>query len=444
MQIMLPFFLMEALKKLIFDYYLSNYKDYPLDEFRPLGISTLIFLEAIIVGLSFMPIQYKAGGFALFIYTVLVLMSGVISLCIIKCTRRTYLARMFFIISCNLCIYFNAYAVGLNGGIHYFLGSTASLPFLMFNPKRDKLYILFSFLLTIAIGVLLHLTDLQLINRINLSPQLLSSYSVLSGMLALTMSAFSTYYFQLIVLQKEVEIENKNQHLFNTEKLASLGTLSSGIAHEINTPLTVIQGTTQQLKREINNSDTKISSEANDKLDKILKMVDRISQIVKSLKAYNRNESNLPLNEINLREIINECYVLHKSDLNGYHINFEVNCLDTIKVLSRESDLIQVFINLISNSIHAIKNQSENKWIKINVEIVNHHVVIYFSDSGDGISEPHQTKIFDPFYTSKKVGEGTGLGLYITRSLLDMMNGTIEYLETQPNTTFKISLNLSR
>jgi signal transduction histidine kinase len=422
---------MEALKKLIFDYYLSNYKDYPLDEFRPLGISTVIFLEAMIVGISFMPIQYSAGGFSLFIYTVLVLISGVISLCIIKCTSKTYLARIFFIITSNTYIYFNAYAVGLDGGIHYFLGPTASLPFLMFNPKKDKIYIAFSFLLTITVGVLLHLTDLQLINRVILSEKILASYSVLSGILALTMSAFSTYYFQLIVLQKEIEIENKNQHLFNSEKLASLGTLSAGIAHEINTPLTVIQGTTQQLKREIGDTE---------KLDKILKMVERISQIVKSLKAYNRNESNLPLNEINLKEIIEECFILHKSDLNGFHIKFETKCPEMIKVFSRESDLIQVFINLISNSIHAIKNQSENKWIHINATEIENLVVIEFSDSGSGISPTHQTKIFDPFYTSKKVGEGTGLGLYITRSLLDTMNGKIEYLPNTNHTTFKISL----
>ncbi len=437
---MLTFSLMEALKKLIFDYYLSNYKDYPLDEFRPLGISTLIFLEAMIVGISFMPIQYKAGGFALFIYTVLVLMSGVISLCIIKCTKRTYLARLFFIVSCNIYIYFNAYAVGLDGGIHYFLGPTASLPFLMFNPKKDKIYIIFSFLLTISVGVLLHLTDLQLINRVILTKQILSSYSVLSGILALTMSAFSTYYFQLIVLQKEIEIENKNQHLFNSEKLASLGTLSAGIAHEINTPLTVIQGTTQQLKRELGTAEYSPKSETLEKLDKTLKMVDRISQIVKSLKAYNRNESNLPLNEIQLKEIIEECFILHKSDLNGFHIKFETNCSDTIKVLSRESDLIQVFINLISNSIHAIKNQTENKWINISATENENLVLINFSDSGNGISNAHQLKIFDPFYTSKKVGEGTGLGLYITKSLLEVMNGKIEYIPSESHTTFQITL----
>ncbi len=212
---MLTFPIMEALKKLIFDYYLSKYKDYPLDEFRPLGVSTLIFLESIIVGLSFMPIQYSAGGFELFIYTILVAAAGVLSLCIFKCTHQTYFARMFFIITCNLLVYFNSYAIGLQGGIHYFLAPTASLPFLMFNPKKDKLFILFSFLFTVLIGVTLHLTDLQLIHKVILSDQMLSRYSVLSGVLALTMSAFSTYYFQLIVVEKEIEIENKNQYLFN-------------------------------------------------------------------------------------------------------------------------------------------------------------------------------------------------------------------------------------
>lgn len=430
----------EEFNKHITHLFLKNYKDQTNEEMRSLSTSVLIFAQGILVGSIFAPIQYIAGGWTLLNYCLIVIFTGFLSLFLIQFNETKNFSRLLFIFVCNFLVLFNSKSVGISGGVQFFFAPAISLPFLMFNAKQRKSDVLISIFLPIFLGSILYLFPLlDIVPQISLTTGTIKAYGFMSTMLALLMVSFSVYHFYLMVEDRDLAIIEKNKQIFNSEKLASLGILSSGIAHEINNPLAVIVGTALQLKR-----DVLIENEYNEeflkKLEKITKMTERINNIVKSLKTYNLNDSNSPLTKINLTNLVDEALTFFRKDMEVMEISYIIEVIKPHHVLAKESDLLQVLINLFSNSIDAIKDKQEKRWIKISISEKFNTVYLVFTDSGSGISPEILEKIFDPFYTSKKVGEGTGLGLYICRNIMEAMNGKIEYTEGT-NTSFRLILN---
>ena len=433
---------MNLINSVIYKYLLVDYKSISTNELRALSISILIFFESIIVGLVFAPIQTYAGGGILLVYVISLILIGTISLLLMRIPKYRTASRLFFLFGCNLLIYLNAKSIGLDGGLQYFFTITCSLPFLMFGPKTNKKIIQTSLSMPFIFGILLFLINYDIVEPIKIHPDILFYYNFASGALSLWMVSFSIYYFYQIVLDRDALIEIKNKTIYESEKLASLGILSSGIAHEINNPLTVITGTATQLRRSLLEGQISIN-EHDLKLARIQKMASRIEKIIKSLKVYNQNDKDIPLVKTSLNKIIEESLVLFEKNLEIHNIKFSYAHKKNIEMLGRESDLLQVFINLFQNSIDELKNKNSPKWIKISCFTEGKKLKILFQDSGSGIPTTVQSSIFDPFFTTKIVGEGTGLGLYISRSLLLAMDGNLEYLQDRPHTTFQLTLQLS-
>lgn len=429
----------------IIKFFLKNYKNLSEEELRALSTSILVFFQGVLVGIVFLPVHYPAGGINLVIYSLLVSLCGLISLFLIRHENFSTVSRLFFIFSCNILIFFNSKAIGLQGGLQYFFAPTVSLPFLMFNAKQTKIHLFLSFIPPVFLGSLLYLTPhWEIVPRISMSEQHLMNYGFTSIAVALSMVSFSIYQFYKMIGVRDLEILEKNKQIFHAEKLSSLGILSSGVAHEINNPLAVIVGSATQLKREMK-SGSLTREESVLKLERIIKMTERINKIVKSLNTYNQNDANSPIVATNLNEIIEEAFTFFKKDMEIKEISFSViNKTKNVQhALARESCLLQVFIILFSNSIDALKLEAAPAWIKIELTELPSGVEIIFSDSGLGIPLTLQEKIFDPFYTSKKVGEGTGLGLYISKNLMESMSGKIEYLLFREHTSFKLTLRSS-
>jgi len=251
-----------------------------------------------------------------------------------------------------------------------------------------------------------------------------------------------TYEAELIFTNEKLkltveELKTTQQHLIQSEKLASLGTLASGVAHEINNPLNFIQGGIAFIENYIKDNFPERLEEVQPVINGINTGVKRTADIVKSLSHYNRSDT-LPLSICNLHEIIDDCLIMLR---NQYKNRIEVLKQYTVKqhtILGKEGKLHQAFLNVLANACQAIKDKGS---ISIITNLINDEFQITITDSGQGISKENIKKIFDPFFTTKDPGRGIGLGLSITYNIIEEHKGTIEF-ESQIEEGTKVTIKL--
>ena len=204
--------------------------------------------------------------------------------------------------------------------------------------------------------------------------------------------------------EKKYELEKMKS--FQSSKLASLGEMSAGVAHEINNPLTVISCSIELFHK------FKDDPEKFDKyVEAIKKSSARIEKIVSSLKKFSRMEASAK-RICNLHELIGEVITLTDSKVKRGDVllKYEKNTSNDILIKCDEVEIEQVIINLINNAVDAIE-QLEERWIEILIENTDKNALLYITDSGHGIPVDIAERMFEPFYTTKEVGKGTGLGL---------------------------------
>jgi PAS domain S-box-containing protein len=227
-------------------------------------------------------------------------------------------------------------------------------------------------------------------------------------------------------------IKAAEEKLLQSSRLASLGEISAGIAHEINNPLAIIEGSASLLTRFLNNPEKLYTQ-----IEAIKKSCHRISKIIMGLKKYSRSGDKLEHSNHALCAIVRECLVLTEHKAKRELTALNVDCQTHAEIFCNEVEIEQVIINLISNAIDAAKEQSD-RWVKVFVFDDSNEVVLRVVDSGRGITQEVESKLFDPFFTTKKVGEGTGLGLSITKGILESHHASIQVLEGSENTCFEV------
>ena len=243
---------------------------------------------------------------------------------------------------------------------------------------------------------------------------------------------------QEIILEKKLEAERAKS--IHSAKLASLGEMSASVAHEINNPLAVISATLQLIKKF---KDDPIKFES--KIETLKKSVERISKIVNGLRKFSKTANKSHYKDSLIQDVINEALVFVDFKAKKNEIDLTVEISDNFKLYCDPVEIEQVIINLVNNAIDAIKNQS-SRWIKIKCfsksnnsnQILN---IIQVLDSGNGISNDLEEKIFQPFYTTKLLGEGTGLGLSISKSIIDQHKAKIFINHEYLNTCFEIQFS---
>lgn len=229
--------------------------------------------------------------------------------------------------------------------------------------------------------------------------------------------------------------------MINMEKLASLGTMAAGVAHEINNPVAVILGFTEHLLEK-----TADLPEVHETLEVIEEEGLKCKKIVENLltfaRAPERAEASTDVNEI-----LEKTLAVMKNHLMTKKIHQEISLApDLPRVKGDPSELQQVFINMINNAMDAMKGGGVLK-ITTRQSADKKRVAIEFNDTGRGIPRQYQPKIFDPFFTTKKMGEGTGLGLSMSYGIISKFGGNIVFasypVEEYPDnhgTTFTVYL----
>jgi len=239
---------------------------------------------------------------------------------------------------------------------------------------------------------------------------------------------------QVILMEDQTHLDTLESELAHSERLASIGRLAAGVAHEIGNPLTGIASIAQNLQYELNEEPAEKNTEiVKEQTGDILDQVDRINTIVRSLLTFSHAESisGSPHEIVKLSDVIKESVRLVKLALEREH-TIDVIVPEQTYVSGDANHLAQIFLNLINNACDAspantpvtVDIESNSKWHTVNV-----------TDSGNGIDVSIRDQVFEPFFTTKPVGQGTGLGLSLVYSLATDHGGTVRIDEDYLNGT---------
>ena len=239
-----------------------------------------------------------------------------------------------------------------------------------------------------------------------------------------------------VTREKELEdaLNHERAKAIQTARLASLGEVSAGLAHEINNPLGIIAGTVDNLPLFFGNQE-KIDA----RIKTIKRSIERIAKIVNGLKKFSRRTDADTFQNKNFADLISESLILTQSRAvaDGVQISFEhdgpgpINC--------HEIEIEQVIVNLLNNAIDAVKDLPD-RWVKLVMREEKDTVLLRVTDAGGGIKPFVRERLFQPFFTTKPVGEGTGLGLSISRGIVAAHGGRIEVPTEAPHTCFEVLL----
>lgn len=267
--------------------------------------------------------------------------------------------------------------------------------------------------------------------------------------------------------QKNLEILETNKKLEETlnqlrvtqnqlvqaEKMASLGQLLSGIAHEINNPLAGVMGYAQLLLK-----DPDLEEKVRQGLEKINKEANRINKIIQNLLLFTRGSKPIK-RSLQINEVLESVLELRAASLAQNHIQVTKNLAPGLPEIQGDFyQLQQAFLNIVDNAEEALLKSQRQKNLYISSELISKlppdeillHLPLPFirvtlSDNGAGIPETHLKKIFDPFFTSKEVGKGMGLGLSVSYGIIQVHGGKVDLIsQVDQGTSFFVEIPLSQ
>ncbi len=236
-----------------------------------------------------------------------------------------------------------------------------------------------------------------------------------------------------------IELDTKQEQLVQSRKIAAIGTFTAGIAHELNNPINNIYLTAETL---LEDHQSMSPPECKELILDVLNQSERAGDIVKNLLDFSRSE--MPsFSELNIKDVIQKTLKLVKNQVMLAGINTELKLQEpTPSINGNLRNLEQVFLNLFLNAIQAMPGGGK---IIVDVREQNHFVKVDVSDTGIGMQPDQLQRIFEPFYTTKQVGRGTGLGLAVSYALIKKHGGYIEVQsEVDKGTTFSIFLPVQR
>ena len=272
--------------------------------------------------------------------------------------------------------------------------------------------------------------------------KLVLSIFVIGGMAITTTALFLTRRLVGFIAKSDQEKEMMNQQVIETSKLASVGELASGIAHEINNPVAIMveeAGWIQDLLEEEEFSDSDNLDEFTRALNQIKTQGNRCKEITHKLLSFAR-KTETSSKEVDVTKLIVDLVDLSKQKTKYNNVIIKTNILNKLPLINASStELQQIFLNLVNNAIDSM--DSAGGEVNITARHAGKKIVVDIADTGLGIPSSNIDRIFDPFFTTKPVGKGTGLGLSICYGIIKKMGGDIDVeSEVGKGTTFTVTL----
>jgi C4-dicarboxylate-specific signal transduction histidine kinase len=247
---------------------------------------------------------------------------------------------------------------------------------------------------------------------------------------------------EIRVAERSQELQKKNEELLHTSKLASIGELATGVAHELNNPLNNIGLITGNLLDGLGKREVPGVTSLQENLTIVAAQVKRASEIISSLRTFGR-AAGTQREAFHLHDVLTAAVLLMDRQLRLHDVDLRLKLTDEQPVVRGNAiQLEQVFVNLLTNARDAVKGSSA-RTVTI-VSRVRHGVAeVRVQDTGTGISPEDRRRIFDPFFTTKDVGQGTGLGLSISYGIIRDHGGTILVRsKSRQGATFTVRLPL--
>jgi len=272
-------------------------------------------------------------------------------------------------------------------------------------------------------------------NRVNHANRASLIFLNLSVLVILLVSFFITRHMIKIIKKRDKETDRMNKQLIQTGKMAAIGELSAGVAHEINNPLGIIMTERQILldkAEQTPNPDAGFKAQLDKSLTQIDTQLKRCKHTTQNLLRFSRRTTSR-IEEVDLNAFLKEIIDLMEREAKSSGIKFFADFSEVLPpILSDPSQLQQVFLNLITNAVDSHDGKPYGSiYISTTAEGQGRAVKVTIADKGAGIRPEHLYKIFDPFFTTKPVGKGTGLGLSICYSIIKRLGGNIT-VESEP------------
>ena len=242
--------------------------------------------------------------------------------------------------------------------------------------------------------------------------------------------------FLTVILRDVTERMRLEEQLRRTERVAELGTVASGMAHEIGTPMNVILGRAEYLLERVAEEPVKKG------LQTIVAQVERITRVMNQLLSFARRKPPKP-GPLQLQDVVESCLEMFQERLSNHRVQVDMEVDPGLPNVQADSDqMSQVIINLIMNALHAMPDGGR---LRLALAPNKDAVRLTVADTGHGIPPHVLSRIFDPFFTTKEFGKGTGLGLTVVKGIIEEHHGSI-HVESEPGkgTTFSIILPRSR
>jgi C4-dicarboxylate-specific signal transduction histidine kinase len=242
----------------------------------------------------------------------------------------------------------------------------------------------------------------------------------------------------------EAQLEANRAQLVSSARLASLGMMAGGVAHEINNPLAVIHASADDLLHRARQEGSVPMEIVVRNSERIQQTAKRITKIIRSMRLLAREGSQDRFSPTPVSRIVEEALEVCRQRFKDHSVNLLLLGIDpALSIFCREVQIAQVLVNLLQNAFDAVLERAGDKWIRLDVRVQDDALVFSVIDSGPGVPPELTTRIMEPFFTTKEVGKGTGLGLSLSRTIVEEHRGKLELTQEDGHTCFSFRLPLS-